>query len=142
MSGDPKKRVLFVCTGNSARSQMAEGYLRERYGDRFEALSGGTEPGEVRPLAVEAMREVGIDISEQRSKSVDEFTGTDIDVVVTLCDQARETCPFFPGGGAREHHGFEDPAAATGSREERLAVFRRVRDEIIEWIDERFGERP
>ncbi|MBD3367199.1 MAG: arsenate reductase ArsC [Candidatus Eisenbacteria bacterium] len=134
------KRVLFVCTGNAARSQMAEGYLRTRYGDRYEALSGGTEPGTVRPLAVEAMRESGVDISSQRSKSVDEFLDADIDVVVTLCDQARESCPFFPGGGTREHRGFEDPAAAEGSRDERLDVFRRVRDEIMGWIDERFGE--
>lgn len=134
------RSVLFVCTGNSARSQMAEGYLRRRYGDRYEALSGGTEPGEVRPLAVRAMREIGVDLSGHRSKSVDEFVNRTIDVVVTLCDQAREACPFFPGGGLREHRGFEDPAAAQGDEDARMAVFRRVRDEITDWIDERFGE--
>jgi arsenate reductase len=118
---------------------MAEGFLRARYGGRYEALSGGTEPGTVRPLAVRVMDEAGVDISGQRAKSVDQFVGQDIDVAVTLCDQARETCPFFPGGGVREHRGFDDPAAATGSEAERLEVFRRVRDEIAAWIDQRFG---
>jgi len=134
------QRVLFVCTGNSARSQMAVGYLRGRYGDRFEVESAGTEPSSVRPFAIRAMSEIGIDIGAQRSKSIDELSGASFNVVVTLCDHARETCPFFPGGGVREHRGFEDPGAAEGNDERRLAVFRSVRDDIAEWIDQRFGE--
>jgi len=125
-----KKRVLILCTGNSARSQMAEGFLRNEAGDRFEVFSAGVEPSEVRPLAIEAMSEVGIDISGQRSKSVEEFTGQQFDYVITVCDDANERCPIFPGKTKRIHWSFDDPAAATGNEADRRAVFRRVRDEI------------
>ena len=123
-------RVLILCTGNSARSQMAEGLLRRDGGERFEVFSAGTRPAGVRPEAVEAMREVGVDISGHRSKSVDEFAGREFDAVITVCDNAREECPVFPARTERVHWSFDDPAAAPGDFEERLAVFRRVRDEI------------
>ena len=125
-----KQRVLILCTGNSARSQMAEGLLRHDAGDRIEAFSAGVEPSEVRPLAIEAMSELGIDISGQRSKSVDEFSGAEFDYVITVCDHANERCPVFPGKTKRLHWSFEDPAAATGDKAAQLAVFRRVRDQI------------
>ena len=135
-----RKRVLILCTGNSARSQMAEGLLREIGGGRFEVYSAGTHPVSVRAEAVEAMREVGIDISGQRSKSVDEFAGREFDYVVTVCDKAREECPVFPGRTRRVHWSFEDPAEAAGEWAERLAVFRRVRKligaRLREWISE------
>ena len=130
-------RVLILCTGNSARSQMAEGLLRHEGGDRFEVLSAGVNPSQVRPEAVEAMREIGIDISSHRSKSADEFVGQDLDYIITVCDNARETCPFFPGGAERIHHSFEDPpppgAADPASM---MAIFRRVRDEIRAWVSD------
>ncbi len=124
------KRVLILCTGNSARSQMAEGLLRELGGGRFEVYSAGTRPTGLRAEAVEAMREAGVDISAQRSKSVDEFAGREFDYVITVCDNARAECPHFPGQAERVHWSFEDPAAVEGSWEERLSAFRRVRDEI------------
>jgi arsenate reductase len=124
------QRVLFVCTGNSARSQMAEGLLRHEAGNRFDVSSAGTHPTQVRPEAVAAMNEIDIDISKHRSKSVDEFAGQQFDYVITVCDNANETCPVFPGNAQRLHWPFEDPAAAIGSEGERTAVFRRVRDEI------------
>ena len=127
---DIMMRVLFVCTHNSARSQMAEGYLRHLRGDAFEAVSAGTEPGALNPLAVEVMAEDGIDISGQRAKSVDDFVQQQFDYVITVCDDAREACPFFPGAARRLHWSFPDPSAAGGTREERLAVFRQVRDGI------------
>jgi arsenate reductase len=129
-----KKRVLILCTGNSARSQMAEGLLRHDAGDRFEVFSAGTRPSRLRSEAVAVMRELGIDISGQRSKSVDEFTGHPFDYVVTVCDNARESCPIFPSGTPTIHHSFEDPAAIEGSEEQRLAAFRRIRDEIKTWL--------
>jgi len=125
-----KAKVLFVCTHNSARSQMAEGFLRHLGGDAFEADSAGTEPGALHPLAVEAMAEVGVDISGQRAKSVDDFVQQPFDFVITVCDDAKEACPFFPNAANRLHWSFPDPSAATGSHEERLAVFREVRDGI------------
>jgi arsenate reductase len=130
-----RTRVLFVCTHNSARSQMAEGLLRAGYGDGVEALSAGTHPSSVHPLAIEALAELDIDISEQRSQSVDEFADLDLDTVVTVCDRARETCPVPPRARRMIHRPFEDPAAATGSPAERFAAFRRIRDEIRAWID-------
>jgi arsenate reductase (thioredoxin) len=123
-------RVLFVCTHNSARSQMAEGFLREYGAGRFEVFSAGTEATAVRPEAIEAMAEVGIDISGQESKTVDRYLGESFAWVITVCDQAREACPIFPGANETAHWGFDDPSAATGDEEARMAVFRRVRDEI------------
>ena len=127
-----KKRVLILCTGNSARSQMAEGILSSAGGDKFEVESAGVAPSRVRTEAIEAMSEIGIDISGHRSKSVDEFLGRDFDYIITVCDNARESCPVFPGNAARIHWSFDDPAAVEGSEGERLSVFRRVRDEIRE----------
>ena len=123
------KRVLFLCTGNSARSQMAEGLVNHFSGDRWEAHSAGTEPtGSVHPLAVRVMAELGIDLSGHRSKSVAEFQGTAFDVVITVCDDAAQNCPIWLGGGRRVHIGIPDPAAATGDEDERLEAFRRARD--------------
>lgn len=136
--------VLFVCTHNSARSQMAEGLLRARYGDRYRALSAGTAPGGVHPFAVEAMREVGIDLSGHTSDHVDAFTGEPLDYVVTVCDSAREACPYVPARKANLHRGFPDPAAVRGTDAEKLAAFRTVRDGISAWLEEAFGraDRP
>jgi arsenate reductase len=131
-----RTRVLILCTGNSARSQMAEGLLRHDGGERFEVFSAGVSPTSVRPEAIEAMREIGIDISGQRSKSVDEFADRHFDYVITVCDNAREQCPIFPAETSRIHWSFEDPAAATGDAAARLALFRRVRDEIRERLKE------
>ncbi len=125
-----QKRVLILCTGNSARSQMAEGLLRHDGGERFEVFSAGVSPSQVRPEAIEAMREVGVDISGQRPKSVAEFAGQAFDYVITVCDNAREQCPYFPAETRRIHWSFDDPAAVEGDATARLAVFRRVRDEI------------
>lgn len=131
-----KKRVLILCTGNSARSQMAEGMLRHDAGDRFEVESAGTKPSTVRPEAIAAMRELGIDISGHRSKSVMEFDRQQFDYVITVCDSAKESCPVFFGAAMRLHHSFEDPATLDGSEEKRLALFRRVRDELREYLRE------
>ena len=133
------KRVLFVCSHNAARSQMAEGYLRARYGDRYEAFSAGMVASTVSPLAVRAMAEIGVDISGQRSKDLGAFSGEEMDVVVTVCDAAQAVCPMFPGATETIHAGFPDPAAATGTGEERLAAVRAVRDEIAAWIDATLG---
>jgi len=133
------KRVLFICTHNAARSQMAEGYLRARYGGRYEAFSAGTVAAEVHPLAVRVMAELGIEISGQRSRDLGRFIGEEMDVVVTVCDAAKIACPIFPGAKSTVHASFPDPSAATGTEEERLAVFRVVRDEIAAWIDAAFG---
>jgi len=127
-----RKRVLILCTGNSARSQMAEGLLRHIAGDRFDVASAGVSPTHVRPEAITAMREIGIDISRHNSKSIDTFTGQEFDYVITVCDNAREQCPLFPGKTKHIHWGFDDPAAAEGDDELRLAVFRKVRDEILQ----------
>jgi len=131
-----KQTVLILCTGNSARSQMAEGLLRHDAGDRFDVSSAGTHPSRVRPEAIAVMREIGIDISGHRSKSIDEFAASAFDYVLTVCDQAKESCPIYPGHGHRLHHSFEDPAAAGGSDEDKLAVFRSVRDEIRAYLRE------
>jgi arsenate reductase (thioredoxin) len=126
----PKKRALILCTGNSARSQMAEGLLRHDAGDRFDVFSAGTRPTQVRPEAIAVMRELGIDISGQRSKSIDEFSGLIFDYVVTVCDNAQRSCPTFPASTKQIHWSLEDPAAVEGSYEHRLAAFRRIRDEL------------
>ena len=125
-----KKRVLILCTGNSARSQMAEGLLRHDGGDEYEVYSAGVEKSFVRPQAIAAMQDVGIDISGHRSKSVEEFDGQEFDYVITVCDNANERCPVFPGNTKRIHWSFDDPAAAEGDEAAKLAVFKRVRDEI------------
>ena len=129
-----KKSVLILCTGNSARSQMAEGLLRHDAGDCFEVSSAGTRPTQVRPEAIAAMQEIGIDISQHRSKSVDEFAGRAFDYVLTVCDNAKEACPVFPGHAVRLHHSFDDPAAVEGPSEMKLAAFRRVRDQLREYF--------
>ena len=129
-----KKRVLILCTGNSARSQMAEGLLRHDGGGRFEVESAGTKPGHVRAEAIAVMKEIGIDISGQRSKSVDEFAGRAFDHVITVCDNAKETCPIYAGHTNRIHHSFADPAAVDGAEAERLNAFRTVRDEIRSYL--------
>ncbi|MBZ5513400.1 MAG: arsenate reductase ArsC [Acidobacteriia bacterium] len=123
-------KVLILCTGNSARSQMAEGILRALSKGEIEVASAGTHPSCVHPLAVEALREIGIDISQHRSKSVDEFSGQRFDVVITVCDRAQESCPVFPGAPKRIHWSYDDPAAVEGAPEEKLAAFRRVRDDL------------
>ncbi|HTS01380.1 MAG TPA: arsenate reductase ArsC [Thermoanaerobaculia bacterium] len=136
-----KPRVLFLCTGNSARSQMAEGLLRKTAGDRFDVVSAGVEPAGLNPLAVEVMAEIGIDISHHRSKHAREFLGHGFPYLITVCDQANEKCPIFPGVVYRAHWSFEDPAKATGTGAQKLAVFRRVRDEIRSRI-EAFAKDP
>ena len=129
-----RQRVLILCTGNSARSQMGEGLLRHDGGDRFEVFSAGTHPTHVRPEALAVMKEIGIDISTQRSKSVDELAAEEFDYILTVCDQARESCPIYPGHGQRLHHAFADPAAVKGSEEDRLSAFRKIRDEIRSYL--------
>jgi arsenate reductase (thioredoxin) len=138
-----RRKVLFLCTGNSCRSQMAEGLLRARYGDRYEVFSAGTERAHVRPLAIRAMQEIGIDISGHESKTVEDLGERVFDYVITVCDSAREACPYVPARRRVIHRDFSDPSAATGSEQERLAVFRDVRDQIAEWIDKTFaGSEP
>ncbi len=137
-----KQRVLFICTHNSARSQMAEGLLRHFGGERFEAFSAGTEATQVRPLAIRAMAEMGIDISRQESKTLDRYLGEPFDEVITVCDAAAEACPVFPGTLRRRHWSFEDPSKATGSETEQLAVYRRIRDEIRSRIEEELLAEP
>jgi len=125
-----RQRVLILCTGNSARSQMAEGLLRHDGGRGYEVFSAGTHPSHVRAEAIQVMREAGIDISSHRSKSVEEFAGQHFDYVITVCDNAKESCPVFPAPTKLLHWSLEDPAAVQGSEEQRLAAFRRIRDEI------------
>jgi arsenate reductase len=141
-----KVRVLFLCTHNSARSQMAEGLLRDLGGDRFEAMSAGTEATRVRPLAVRAMGEIGVDISGQESKTLDRYLEEPFDYVITVCDDANEACPFFPGAANRLHWSFEDPSKAEGTEDERFEVFRSVRDRISRRIEDDLvatdGDRP
>jgi arsenate reductase len=134
-----KKKILFICTHNSARSQMAEGYMNAKYSDRYEAFSAGTEVTRVHPVAIAVMKEIGIDISGHRSKLIDEFFGKGIEMSVTVCDSAQKVCPFFPGVKEDVHQSFPDPSAFTGSDEEVRTGFRRVRDEITRWIDASFG---
>jgi arsenate reductase len=133
-----KKKVLFVCTHNSARSQMAEGILNALYGDRYEGYSAGVAPTKVNPYVIKAMVEIGIDISGNRSKSIEEFRGKNFNYVVTVCDGARETCPFFPGEKI-VHKAFEDPSQFRGSEEEILKQVKKVRNEIKNWIKKTFG---
>jgi arsenate reductase len=125
-----KQRVLILCTGNSARSQMGEGLLRSLSGDKFEVHSAGTKPSIVRPEAIKAMAERSIDITSHRSKHVDEFAGSSFDYVITVCDDAKESCPIFPGATKRVHWSLPDPASVQGDEDERLDAFRRVRDSL------------
>lgn len=130
-----KKRVLILCTGNSARSQMAEGLLRHDAGEQFDVESAGTKPGIVRPEAIAAMQELGIDISGHRSKHVDKVEGQQFDFVITVCDNAKESCPVFFGAAKKLHHSFDDPPPASeGTEAERMAIFRRVRDELRAYL--------
>jgi arsenate reductase (thioredoxin) len=136
------KKVLFICTANSARSQMAEGLLKALGSDRWEVRSGGIFSSYVHPLAIRAMEEIGIDISRQTSKSINRFVKKKFDYIITLCDDAAKSCPHFPGTGKRFHWPFEDPAAAIGTVEERLAVFRKVRDKLKIKIEEFLSSGP
>jgi len=129
-----KKKVLFLCTGNSARSQMAEGLMHHFRGDEFEVFSAGVEPKGVHPQAIEAMRETGIDISRQQSKHVDDLPAKEFDFIITLCDHAAQNCPVFSGKGVRLHHSFSDPAAVQGKEQDMLEAFRKVRDELKQFI--------
>lgn len=137
---DPRPSVLFVCTHNSARSQLAEGLLRQRHGDRYRAFSAGTVARGVHPFAAEALREVGVDPSGQSSKTIESLGDEAFDVVVTVCDSAREACPYLPARDQNLHHAFRDPSAVEGSEDERRAAFREIRGEIAAWLDAEFGD--
>jgi arsenate reductase len=137
-----KTRVLFVCTANAARSQMAEGLLRAKYGDRYEVFSAGTRQAKVSTRAIAVMQEIGIDISHHHSKTLAEFEETSFDLAVTLCDNAHVVCPLVPGAKKTVHHGFTDPHRIPGTDEMILDGYRTVRDEIAGWIDEEFGPLP
>ncbi len=134
-----KKRVLFICTANAARSQMAEGLLREKYGDRYEVFSAGTRQSKVSTRAIAVIQEMGIDISHHRSKSLAEYEGVPFDLAVTLCDNAHAVCPVIQGAKKTIHKGFADPHLTPGIEEEVLEGYRKVRDEIATWIDREFG---
>ena len=136
-----KKKVLFICTHNSNRSQMAEGFLGAMYGERYEARSAGTHPTEVSPQAIKVMGEADIDISSHRSKSIDEFRDMKFDYVVTVCDHAKESCPFFPQAVRQLHKSFENPVDFHGTEDEMMTAFRHLRDEIKAWIEETFGDK-
>jgi arsenate reductase (thioredoxin) len=133
-----KTRVLFICTANAARSQMAEGLLRAKYGDRYEVFSAGTRQSKVSTRAIAVMQEIGIDILHQRSKTLAEYEGVSFDCAITLCDRAHAVCPVVPGAKKTIHHGFADPHLTPGSEEEILQGYRKVRDEIAAWIDTTF----
>ncbi|MEO0235435.1 MAG: arsenate reductase ArsC [candidate division WOR-3 bacterium] len=135
-----KKKVLFICTHNSARSQMAEAFLRHLYPDKFEVYSAGTKPGSLNPIVVRVMEEIGIDMSSHYSKGIDGFVGMEFDYVVTVCDSAKESCPFFPGAKQYIHKSFPDPSNIPGSEEEKLEKIRGIRDSIREFIEEFFGK--
>lgn len=143
---EEKKKVLFLCTANSCRSQMAEGIANHFLGDRLEAVSAGTEASFVNPRAIAVLREIGVDISGNRSKNLDEFADRKFDYVITLCGDAKEKCPLFFGGARRTHLGFSDPAKAAGSEAEVTAEFRNVRDEIrsilVDFFERELRERP
>jgi arsenate reductase len=142
MSGKSMKkiRVLFLCTQNAGRSQMAEGYLRTRYGDRYEAFSAGTNPTAVSRKAIAVMKEIGVDISGQRSKSIADLAGEHMDLAVALCSNASGLCPFYPFADTTIHRNFPDPGALSGSEEEIMEGIREIRDQIVSWIDTYFGD--
>ncbi|MCP1662949.1 MAG: arsenate reductase ArsC [Methanocalculus sp. MSAO_Arc1] len=132
------KKILFICTHNAGRSQIAEGYLNSRYNDSYQAFSAGSEPAsQVNPLVIRAMQEIGIDLQDTRPKLIDEFDGVEMDILVTLCDSG--TCPLFPWAKETIHQTFPDPKAITGTDEEILAGIRTIRDGITDWIDKTFG---
>ncbi len=133
-----KKRVLFICTHNAARSQMAEAFLRTYRGETYEAFSAGTEPGTLNPHVVKAMAEIGVDISGQKSKRISDLREQGFDLVITLCDQAKGMCPYIPGDHELQHKGFDDPSALKGTEEEIMAGVRRIRDAIRNWIESDF----
>ena len=135
------RRILVLCTGNSARSQMGEGLFRHEGRGACEVASAGTNPSEVRPEAIAVMKEIGIDIAGQRSKSIKEFDGQAFDFVVTVCDSARDNCPVFPARTERIHWSLEDPAAIRGSEAERLAAFRKIRDQLRERVQAFFASQ-
>ena len=137
-----KTRIIFVCTANAARSQMAEGLLRAKYGDRYEVFSAGTRQSKVSTRAITVMHEIGIDISNHRSKTIDEFRGASFDLAVTLCDNANAICPIVSGAKKTIHHGFTDPHLVPGTDKTILDEYRRVRDDIATWIDGEFGPLP
>ena len=134
-----KKSVLFVCTYNAARSQMAEAILNKLYGDRYTAFSAGTDPTQIDPFVVLVMKEIDIDVSNYRSKVLNIFKDSNLDYVITLCDQAKESCPYFPGGNLHLHRGFPDPSELKGRSEDVINGYRRIRDEIQNWIKKEFG---
>lgn len=135
-----KRKVLFICSHNSARSQIAEGLINSLYGDQFEAYSAGTHPSSVNPFAIKVMNEIGIDISKHYSKNLDVFLGMKFDYIITVCDNAKETCPVFPNGKKYIHKAFQDPSDFKGTKEEMLSGFRQIRDIIKIWIDDTFGK--
>ena len=137
MQLNSRKRILFICTHNSSRSQIAEALINEFYAEKYDAYSAGTKPTAVNPFAVKAMAEIGVDISNNQAKHVNTYKGQVFDYVVTVCDHAKETCPFFPGADKYLHHRFEDPMAFRGTEEEKLAFFKHLRDQIKEWIETR-----
>jgi len=140
MTPSPKTKVLFLCTGNSCRSQMAQAWLRTLVGDRFEVYSAGLEPHDIHPMTIQVMEEAGVDMSGYRSKHLDEYQGKiDFDYLITVCSDADERCPYFPGMGVRLHWPFEDPPAFDGPGDEKLALFRKVRDQIKAKIEEWLG---
>ena len=134
-----KTRVIFICTANAARSQMAEGLLRAKYGDRFEVFSAGTRPSRVSTRAIRVMQEIGIDISHHRSKSLDELSGVTFDLAITLCDRANQVCPVVTCAKKTIHHGFPDPHLTRGAEDDLIEGYRKVRDDIGAWIDKTFG---
>ena len=133
-----REKVLFICNHNSARSQMAEGLLKSLYGEYYDVYSAGSNPSILNPYAIKVMAEVGIDISEYRSKILKELQGVEFDYVITLCGGEGETCPFFPGGKTYLHRSFEDPTAVDGTDNDKTDAFRRIKDEIRDWIKETF----
>ncbi|MCD4658316.1 MAG: arsenate reductase ArsC [Planctomycetes bacterium] len=132
------KKVIFICTHNSARSQMAEGLLRFMLGNKYECFSAGTDATSVNPNAIEIMEEIGIDIASQKSEDARKYIGQEFDIVVTVCDNAKESCPFFPGAKKYIHKSFEDPASEIGTSEEKLMIFRKIRDQIKHWLSKNF----
>jgi arsenate reductase (thioredoxin) len=136
-----KKNVLFLCTHNAVRSQMAEALLNHICGDRYTAFSAGSDPTQLDPLVISVMSEIGIDISHHRSKGLEVFKDSMLDYIVTVCDQAHESCPHFAGGNLRIHKSFSDPAKFQGKREAVIAEYRRIRDDIKEWIEKEFNQK-